>query len=333
MNNFSNYMYEYFDNYLNKVRKLSKNTIKTYKYAFIILLDFFKSEKEVRSSEVTIEMITSKNISEFINWLSEKGNENKTINNRLISIKLFMEYASKRSPEYLMFYNQIKDIKVEREKKKLIKWVSEEEIIALYKSLNSNNKKELKNLAILTLLYECALRVTSLCYLKVEDINIEKLEVTINVAKGNATGVVPITPEASITIQKYINMYSKEKQDYLFTTKNNTPYCRQAINKKINSMVEKVKSKYPNLKLTPHMIRHSRAMHLLNNKENPVPLTTIQKLLIHSSLSSTQVYAEANPETVRDAINRNAMDINAKRRYTKKEIDNLENWLKNSVNK
>ena len=108
-------------------------------------------------------------------------------------------------------------------------------------------------------------------------------------------------------------------------------YTRWGINYIIQKYVNKCK-KIDNekfkIKVTPHIFRHSKAMHLLDAE---IPLTTIEKLLGHSSIKSTEIYAKANPKKVEEAIEQNSQSIKVKRKYSKSKENKLLEWLKNEL--
>ena len=332
MESLSIYVYDFFEKYLSEVRGLAIETTNTYKYDFMKLLYFFKKCKNIKSDKITINMLDLKTLEEYIAWMSSQKLSGKTINKKMIIVIEFLEYVSNRNPKYIKFYTDAKKIKKHKETKKIIKWLSNEEIEIIFGLLDYRNKKDLKKLAMLSLMYECAIRVNSLINIKSEDIDFEKCEIKI-ILKGGGTGLVPATPELLKLLKLYINTYSIQKQEYLFTYRG-TKITRQTVNKMLVFLIKKAKEKNNdlfNFSVSPHTFRHSRAMHLLNNEKAPVPLTTVQKLLIHKNISSTEIYAEASPETVRKAVFQNANEYKIKRKYNKQKEQKLEDWLKNSL--
>lgn len=331
--NFSYYLKDFFQVYLPETRKLSSKTISTYKYSFIKLFKFLNEQKKIEADEIMLEMFNVELIEEFINWLSnhEKNTPN-TINNRLTAIKTFFQFVSIHNVEYLNLYSCLKNIKPLKTTEKIIEYLSLDEIRILFSIPNSQNKKELKDLAILTLLYESAMRVNELCNLKLEDIDFSNYS-TIKVinGKGGKNRIIPISKDVALILRKYINIYNINEQDFLFTNQKNIQYTRWGINYIIQKYIIECKKLYPNdfkIKVTPHIFRHSKAMHLLNAG---VPLTTIEKLLGHSSIKSTEVYAKANPKKVEEAINKNSQAIQIKRKYTKNKEEKLLEWLKSKL--
>ena len=332
--NFSYYVKEFFQSYLPETRRLSKETIDTYRYCFIKIFYFFKQEKNIKPDDISLEMFNLELIEEFINWLSVKEkNKPVSINNRLATIKTFFKFVSTHNVEYLNLYSTIKGIDLLKTEEKIIEYLSHEEIDLLLSIPNCKNKKELKEFAILTLMYESAIRVSELCNLKAEDIEFSKINhVTIRNGKGGVSHKIPIHKEIGLLLQKYINTYKISPQDFLFKNRKEEKYTRWGITyilkKYINKGKEIDESKFK-IKVTPHILRHSRAMHWL---DAGIPITTIKKLLGHRYVKSTERYAKASPKQLEEAININSRSLKSKRRYNKKEKENLEEWLKNELN-
>ncbi len=330
---FSYYLKEFFQVYLPETRKLSSTTIITYKYCFIKLFKFFDKKKNMKSNNISLDMFNIELIEEFINWLlNNENNTANTVNNRITTIKNFFQFISIHNVEFLNLYSSLRNIKPLKKEEVLIEYLSVDEIKLLFSIPNSQNKKELKELAILTLLYESAIRVSELCNLKLKDIEISNHS-TIKVinGKGNKSRIIPISIDVAQILQKYIIIYKINPQDYLFRNQKNIQYTRWGINYIIQKYINKCKkindTKFK-ITVTPHIFRHSKAMHLL---DAGIPLTTIEKLLGHSSIKSTEVYAKANPKKLEDAINQNSQSIKIKRKYSKNKENNLLEWLKNEL--
>ena len=327
---FSYYLKEFFQVYLPETRKLSPRTIITYKYCFIKLFNFFNQSKNIKSDKILLDMFNVELIEEFINWLlNNENNAETTINNRLTTIKSFFQFISIHNVEYLNLYYSLKNLKTLKTQEKIIEYLSIDEIKLLFSIPNSQNKKELKELSILTLLYESAIRVSELCNLKLENLVISTTStITIINGKGNKSRIVPISNDVAQILRKYIITYQIDEQDYLFTNHKNLQYTRWGINYIIQKYINKAKKINENkfkIKVTPHIFRHSKAMHLL---DAGIPLSTIEKLLGHSSIKSTEIYAKANPKKLEEAININSQAIKIKRKYNKNKENNLLEWLK-----
>lgn len=327
---FTEYLKDFFQIYLPETRKLSQNTICTYRYCFIKLLNFFKEEKNIKSNNIKLEMFTIELLEEFISWLiNVEGNSEKTVNNRMATIKEFFKFISIHNVEYINLYSSLIKIKPLKVKENIIDYLSTEEVQIIFSIPNPNIKKELKDLTILTLLYETGMRVQSLCNLKLADVEISNnSKITILKTKGNRSYIVPIANDVARILQKYIITYDIKEQDYLFHNQYNNQYTRWGITYIISKYInicKKLNSDKFNIKVTPHIFRHSKAMHLL---EAGVDLETIKRLLGHNSLKSTEIYAQANPKMVAEAINKNTKAIKIKRKYTKKYEEELLTWLK-----
>ena len=211
---FSYYLKEFFQVYLPETRKLSPRTIITYKYCFIKLFNFFNQSKNIKSDKILLDMFNVELVEEFINWLlNNENNTETTINNRLTTIKSFFRFISIHNVEYLNLYDSLKNLKTSKTHEKIIEYLSIDEIKLLFSIPNSQNKKELKELSILTLLYESAIRVSELCNLKLENLVISTTStITIINGKGNKSRIVPISNDVIQILRKYIITYQIENK-------------------------------------------------------------------------------------------------------------------------
>ena len=327
-NKFYKYVQDFISDYLPKVRMLSESTINTYNDSLIVLLRYFEEKQNIKSDKIMLDLFNVALVEDYIKWLSEeKDCSNITINVRLAALKNFFEFVSKREIKYAGFYNQLKSMRSLKSQKKIIKYLSDEEIKILL-SIKSESNTDIKHLTMLYLLYDSAIRVQELCDLTYQDINFKENYITVKHGKGNKSRLVPITKELVSSLTNYCKIFNCENQLFLFENQSQNRYTRWGVQCIINKYIKIAKLQHPDLfiiKVTPHTFRHSKAMSLL---EHGVALTTIEQLLGHSSISTTEVYARASNKSVRDALEENKIDIKAKKRYSTKKEENLENWLK-----
>ena len=300
MNNyFHHYVSSYFS-YLKNIRNYSNNTILTYRNAFLDFINMLKLEK-IDINNLLVTELTSELISKYITYLKDqKSNQTITINNKLAAIKI---------PDYY----------------------SIEEINYLIKSIDLETPKGLLYLTVVILLYECALRVGELCSLKRKDIIFEGKTISIFVekSKNGMSRTIPMDMKSSNIVKKYLNENKMDEEDYLFHKKDNTPYTRYGINKMLDRIIKKVKSTcknntYFSKKIHSHGFRHSKATHML---DAGIDLVTIKEFLGHKSLSSTVIYLHLTKRKEEEILNKNILKKKIVIHRTKKEIDDLENFL------
>lgn len=322
----SSYLTDFFSIYLPKERGLSENTIKTYKYTFIILLKFIVEEKNKNINKLTIDDINQDLIVDFIVYLDEKKCSRATQNNRLNAIHTFFKFLMKKD---IIFFDQcssISNIKNKPIETYNVDYLTKDEIHLLLNSFNISNKKEFKNFLIISLLYDTGARVSELINLKACDINFSYKTITY-LGKGNKQRINMLSNQAINNLKFFfdennIQIYSTE---IIFKNKFGKTYTKEGINYILNKYCTQANIK--NKKISPHCLRHSKAMHLL---ENGVNLVYIRDFLGHSSVTTTERYARANPEVRRKAIEEASKEFENTSNI-KYEKENLIDWLKNTL--
>ena len=278
---FSYYLSKYLKEYLILERNMSKNTIRSYKKTFELLIQYLVNNKGFKIIQINFETITRDLIIDFLNYLEEeKKNTIRTRNQRLACIKSFYQYCTFEEIENIKNIKEILSIKSKKFTKKVIDYLTEEELKELLESIDTTSKKGRRDLVLLSLLYDTAARASEIIHLKVEDIHLEEKYVILD-GKGSKQRVVPLM-ESTVQLLK---VYLKENQlhTYLFENKNHL------MNK---DFITDVLEKYTlniSKNITPHTIRHTRAIHLLSAS---VPLIMIRDLLGHESVITTEEYAK-----------------------------------------
>jgi len=330
-NKFGILLQSFLDDYLINEINCSLNTQSSYATTFYQLIMFLKETHNINPEEIDIELINRDIIIEFLDWLENiKHVCISTRNQRLASIKSFYRYVQLKEPKLINTCNEILSINIKKAPKKIITYFSEEEIKIMINYLN--DKKKLKYLTLICVLYETGARVSELINIKITDLDLDdKARITLH-GKGNKTRVVPISQELVSLLNKYFKFeYENYDGDYLFYSNQKKKYNRKSINYLVNVIVEKLRKKYPlkfKGKYHPHSFRHSKGTHLYNNG---VPLLHIKDFLGHSSVTTTEIYATPDSEKQRNTILKNAANINIKKRYTNKKKETLDNWLKNKM--
>ena len=197
---------------------------------------------------------------------------------------------------------------------------------------NTSTNIGVRDLAILTLLYDSASRVDELISLKCCDIDFIKKTVNLY-GKGKKQRVVPLISSTIKIIEKYMQIYnlSENSTELLFFNSRNEKLTRMGINYIIEKYVKIAKENNPieyQIKVSPHTFRHSKAMHLL---ESGVNLIYIRDFLGHSSITTTEIYAKTNPEIKRKAIEKHSENLSKKIHYSEKEKQDLLSWLKQNL--
>lgn len=293
MPNWNTYIKEY-QNYLRLERGLSSNTIENYSFDIEKLVGFLTDH----NMEVSPIKITDEQVQQFIYAISTQVNARSQ--SRIISgLKSFFNY--------LIFEDYRKDtplelIEVPKTGRKLPDTLSTQEIDLLINAINLTSAEGERNKAMLETLYSCGLRVSELVTLKISDLFFEEGFVKIT-GKGNKQRFVPIglpTQKIILTYKNYIRSklpIQKGHEDTLFLNRRGKQLTRAMIFTIIKDLAVKIDLKKT---ISPHTFRHSFATHLL---ENGADLRSIQLMLGHESITTTEVYMHLDRKFLADVMN------------------------------
>ena len=249
--------------------------------------------------------IQKKDINFYIHFLKEKNLNSSSINRKLSVIKSFYDYLNQIG---LVSWNELKIIGTQKLQKNLPKLLSENEILYL---INESRKiyieNPIKNImylrtqVILEILYSTGLRISELLNLKINQVANIKDKLYIN-GKGNKQRLVIFNQNALYVLKNWIAIMVKNKKNknsYLFENLDNTNVIsRQQIYKDLKKLALKTNTELE--KLSPHSVRHSFASHMLNRGAD---LRTIQKLLGHSDISTTEIYTQVRQNRLKGLVN------------------------------
>ena len=283
---------------LKEVRNLSDNTLISYKHDVKSFIEFISTHT---GSEVSIKYLNDMKISDFrsfLSYLRNKDISSTSIARIISSLKSFFNYLLNTN---LIESTVVQSLRTPKQKKSLPRPISSELAIETIKYAQDMEKEKwigLRNKSILMLLYGCGLRISEALNLNFEDIN--ENDYLIIKGKGNKERMVPLMDYVKNDIENYIHECPKNfmKDDPLFVGKRLDRLSPRII----QYVLEKIRH---NLSLpetaTPHALRHSFATHLLDSGGD---LRTIQELLGHSSLSTTQKYTKVETEKLYDAYSK-----------------------------
>lgn len=277
---------EDFNNYLLLEKKYSKNTIISYTNDLNKFKNYFENKK-------TLKNIDHNDVKEYIRHLSKETNE-RSVARTISTLKSFYKFLL---IEKFVDKSPLENISSPKQKKELPKVLSEEEIDKLL-NIPLNNNYSYRNKAMLELMYSSGLRVSELINLKVIDIDLDMALVRVY-GKGSKERVIPLGQFAINALNEYItyhrsSMLKKKPCDYLFLNSRGDKMTRQAFFKILKEL-----AKTQNIKtdFSPHTLRHSFATHLLKHGAD---LRSIQELLGHSDVSSTQIYTHISNEKLKE---------------------------------
>jgi integrase/recombinase XerC len=274
--------------YLKEEKNYSKYTILNYGKDLKLFQTFLKDEKidDIKNIDYNI-------IRQYLSFLYEKEYENKTISRNISTLRSFFKYHLK---EKNIVKNPMLLIPNPKIEKKLPKVLYTEELEKILSLPDNNTPLGQRNSAILELIYSTGVRVSELISIKLSDINFYDKKIRI-IGKGNKERIVLYGKILEEKLDLYINdgrkQLKKLENDYLFLNNNGNQLTSRGVEYMINNVLKQGGITYH---ISPHTLRHTFATHLLNNGAD---LKTVQELLGHESLSTTQIYTHVSNERLR----------------------------------
>lgn len=265
--------------YLRDVKHSSKNTIQSYERDLKYFFKFLNENNITQMSEINSEWIEK-----YMESMKELNKSSSTISRTLASIRAFFFYLIKKEKAY---ENPALTIAMPKIAKKVPKILSESEIVLLLQQPHTTDIKGIRDKAMLELLYATGIRVSELINLKVTDVNVNQGYILCR--DENKERSIPIGKPAITALKNYLGevryaMIRDQNEESLFVNCNGIPLTRQGFWKILKTYA---KNANINTDITPHMLRHSFAAHLIQHGAN---LKSVQQMLGHSDISTTQVY-------------------------------------------
>ncbi len=277
--------------YLNS-SNLHKNTVSAYYSDAEKFLDFL-FDKRVKD----VKKIDKRLVSSFIKRLEKDGKSESTIARTLASIRYFCDYLVTTGTIDTNIALKIKPPKIE---KNIPEILSSEEVMRFLEAPSGNEPKVIRDKAMLELLYATGIRVSELIALNVNDIHTK--HGYIRCKKDSEERIIPVGRPSMVALENYVhfirNTISKESEQALFVNMNGNRMTRQGFWKIVKYYGEIANIK---TKITPHTLRHSFAVHLL---ENGADLHSIQTMLGHSDISTTQMYTKVINKKLQDVYSK-----------------------------
>lgn len=279
-----------YENYLTKVKHASGNTVSSYMRDIRQFSDWLE-----RTGKVELLNAAQQNISDYLAYLQEQGRSGATVSRTLASLKNFYVYAV--SSGFLEASPVTDQIHVERGDRKPPQILTGREVELLLSQPVTADPKGLRDKAMLEVMYATGIRVTELIDLNVEDVNLEMRIIRCNGAKKSR--VIPLYPAAVKALAAYLAdarplLSTSASEGALFVNISGMRMSRQGFWKILKCYQAKAGIEKD---ITPHTLRHSFAVHLL---ENGADLSALQELMGHSDISSTQLYASLVNKKVKE---------------------------------
>ena len=278
-------MHEFVDRFSEYLQSkdYSKLTVTNY-MKDVLDLQVFMKDQEIESFQA----ITHTFARYFVGYLSDQGLTNKSIARKISSLRSFYKWLK---AEGLMDHNPFQQVVLPKVKKTQPQFLYENDIDQLFGSLDSTSNTYLRDLALLEVMYGCGLRVSELSGLTLSQVSLQDGWLKV-IGKGNKERMVPMHSLAVSRLKDYI-AYERGESEHkeVFLNARKTPLSSRGIRLILSERSEAAGIKH----VHPHMLRHSYATHLLNHGAD---LRSVQELLGHEHLSSTQIYTHVSNQTL-----------------------------------
>lgn len=278
-----------YETYLYTVKRASKNTIASY------MRDLKKMNTYMDQHQInSVHDVNSTNLNSYVLYLERTGSAASSVSRSVASMKSFFLFLLRQG---LMNQDPSEMLKPPHIDKKAPETLTVEEIRSLLDQPSGKSPKELRDKAMLELLYATGLRVSELISLKVSDLNMEMCFLECGTGDDYRLRVVPFEKRAYKALKRYLEEARAAfcyDQDTLFTNCQGAPLTRQGFWKILKGYAVKAGIQKD---ITPNMIRHSFATHLVDNGAD---LKSVQALLGHADISTTQVYMKNHTEGLKE---------------------------------
>lgn len=274
--------------FIEKDKKLSSNTLESYQR------DIYQFKDYIDENKIDYIKIEGSQIVEYLDYLAKINKKPSTISRHLASIRLFYQYLLR---DKNVKEDPTKGIQSPKIKKKAPSVLSSQEVSLLLEQPSGEDLKSLRDKAMLEVAYATGMRVTEIISLNIENVDLNAGSVTCK--NENKQRIIPLGKLSLKALNEYItkarpNLIRDEKEQALFVNINGRRLTRQGFWKIIKFYKEQA---HISKDITPHVLRHSFATHLL---QNGADLKSIQAMLGHSDISSTQVYMQFQDDNLKN---------------------------------
>lgn len=307
---FSYYVQTFLDHHICGERGLSQNTFISYEHTFSQLTEYLYSQLNNRKKKVTMADFNSENISSFLNHLEQMGMSISTRNQRLATIKSFCKYVRFKSPRYLHNIEQVLNISRKKGPTSTIQYLSREQLERLLYKPDNTNYYGFKDLLLLTVMSDTGARVSEIINIKISDLTLTQPATILVHGKGNKDRYVTISQKTCDLLNLYLDKENLRSvvcaERNLFLNRSGQPFTRAGIAYILQKYTSQLHSEDPLSfpeKLTPHCLRHTKAMLMLDAGQN---LVYIRDTLGHEHIKTTEIYARINSkqkQAALDAVN------------------------------
>jgi integrase/recombinase XerD len=308
---FASFITSFLTDYLPLQRGLSKNTILSYRDTIKLFMKFLQQYQAMRRRKTfSVKDLNREIVVEFLNWYRASGASNSASNQRLACLKTFVSFLELENLDCIARLQAVTQIKSKKAVPREIQFLTPEQISLFINLPKTNSPFGFKHRVILTLLYDTGCRVEELCKVRLCDIALNDPGTIKLHGKGKKTRAVVVSSNTINLLKIFINKFRPKalNTDYLITNKFKAAIDRDGITyvvKKYAALARDIDHSFPE-NVHCHMLRHSKAMHML---EAGINIIYIRDFLGHENLSTTMVYAKTNNRVKDEVINKLAPSL------------------------
>ncbi|GAA5228801.1 tyrosine-type recombinase/integrase [Paeniglutamicibacter antarcticus] len=295
----------YFTTFAHTQRDLSVNTIASYRDTWRMLLKYLSETLRIRADALDFDVVTALNVTGFLDHLEhDRGNSAKTRNTRLTAIRAVLGRALPEHPEHAATIVQVLAIPPRRTTRPLIEFLTPVETDALLAAPDQQTWTGRRDHALLAITIQTGLRISEICSLTFEDINLGTGAHIACTGKGRRQRITPLTKSTVTTMKRYLTERANHPGTALFCGPHGLPLSRDALEHRLAKHLIAAESTCPSFSakhVTMHTLRHTTAMNLLIAG---VDVAVIALWLGHSDTHSTDAYLHADLAMKQAAIDR-----------------------------
>jgi len=311
MNSFFKTVRDFLTDYLPNRRGRSHNTVQSYRDALKLLIAFLREVKGYRLNQIDFNIFTTGLIFEFLDWLAhDRKCGISSVNQRITALRSFFRYAADQDCTLIALSQEIdKKVKSAKAEGKIVGFLSESALQTFLSQPDEKSRLGLRNLTFLVLLYDTGARCSEILQLKVRDLRLKISHPEIFLmGKGKRPRLTPLTPKTVSHCERYLKLFhpdrTAEGDELLFYTvihSERNPMSADTVAVFINKYAKMARLSCPEFpsKMTPHMMRHTRAMHFYREG---MPRIMLAEYLGHADMQTTKIYASADTEMKRKAM-------------------------------
>lgn len=297
---------DFFAHYLPSVRRLSTNTIRSYRDSFSLLLRFLRDDKGIAVENVSLDHLHAPTLLEWLDHLEAvRGCSPQSRNQRMAAIRAFLRYLAPQDPARVQQLHRVLAIPLPRPVRPQVCYLSPPLMSALLAEPDKSTAHGRRDAVLLTLLYDTAARSQEVVDLRAQDLRLDPPAHVTLTGKGRKTRAVPLMQGTVAMLREHLRSTGLDRpeagQKPVFVGRHDGPLTRSGLRSIVAKYAEAARSAHTTFpqRIGPHTLRHTKAMHML---QAGVSLLQIRDVLGHADIKTTEIYARADLEMKRRAL-------------------------------